>query len=91
MDQSSDSDDDNDKLHGSISLGTEDEDVNNVGKSWVEEGVVLPSVQQVGRVSNPTEPGGGCSPRFIMDQVVTGILIQLREEPKSELSNNWSE
>jgi hypothetical protein len=33
MDQSSDSDDDNDKLHGSISLGTEDEDVNNVGKS----------------------------------------------------------
>jgi len=35
--------------------------------------VIAPSVQQVGQVSNPTEPCGGCSPRFIMDRVVTGI------------------
>ena len=52
----------------------------------VDEGigkvVVLPSVQQVRQVSNHPEPGGGCSPRFIMDRVVTGIFKYLTEKPE---------
>jgi len=75
VDQSSASDNEMDKLQWSINSGTETEDDGSGGKSIVEEIFMLPSVGQVGQVGNPTEPEEGCSPRFIIDRVNTGMLM----------------
>lgn len=39
----------------------------------------MPSVQHVRQVRDPTEPGGGCSPCFIINCVVTGMVIRIIE------------
>jgi len=74
MEESSDSEEDDDKLQGSIKSGTDKSEVSCSIKGDFGRVIVLPSVQQVGQVSNPTEPEDGCSPHFIMDRVVTGIF-----------------
>jgi hypothetical protein len=55
-----------------------------------EESIVLPSVQQVGQVSNPAEPGGGCSPRFIIDRVVTGMPKCSKNNSEEVVSKKYS-
>jgi hypothetical protein len=47
-----------------------------MGKSEVKESF-MPSVQHVGQARDPTEPGGGGSPRFIIDRIVTGMVIKV--------------
>jgi hypothetical protein len=51
--------------------------------------MVVPSVQQVGQVSYPAEPGGGCSPRFIIDRVVTGILKRSKNNSGEVVSKEY--